>query len=96
VPPGHGLTRFEGYPKHPRSAERRETAFVEQLGALEAGTYMFVDHPAVESPELRATGHEGYEDVLEDRTTCLSVLVSEGVKAAVSTNAIELIGYRDL
>ena len=96
VPPGHGLARFEGYPKHPRSAERREAAFIEQLGTLKAGTYMFVDHPAVESAELRATGHKGYEDVLEDRTTCLSVLVSEGVKAAVSSNGIELIGYRDL
>lgn len=96
VPPGRALMRFEGYPKHPRSTERREVAFVEQLGALKAGTYMFVDHPAVESAELRHTGHKGYEDVLEDRTTCLSVLVSEAVKAAVSSNAIELIGYRDL
>lgn len=96
VPPGHRLARFEGYPKHPRGAKRREAVFVEQLSALKAGTHMFVDHPAVESAELRATGHKGYEDVLEDRTTCLSVLVSEQVKSAVSSNAIELIGYRDL
>ena len=96
VPPEHGISRFEGYPKHPRSAERRVAAFVEQLGALNAGTYMFIDHPAVESPELRSTGHQGYEDVLEDRTTCLAALVSEEVKAAVAARGIELIGYRDL
>lgn len=96
VPFGRGPDRFAGYPKHPRDAKHRAKAFVEQLGTLKAGTYLFVDHPAVESAELRATGHHGYEDVLEDRTSCLAALVSGDVKAAVSALDVELIGYRDL
>lgn len=93
---GHGLPRIEGYPKFPRDTGRRVEAFMQQLNELDAGTYIFIDHPAVASSELRATGHDGYEDVADDRVTCLETLTSAAVREHIDQLGIELISYRDL
>ncbi|MEL6607403.1 MAG: ChbG/HpnK family deacetylase [Pseudomonadota bacterium] len=93
---GHGLSRIEGYPKVPRDTGRRVEAFVQQLNELHSGTYIFIDHPAVMSSELRAMGHNGYEDVADDRVTCLETLTSAEVRECIDQLGIELISYRDL
>lgn len=93
---GDGLTRIEGYPKAPRDTAYRIESFVRQLADLEAGTYIFIDHPAVASPELSATGHQGYEDVASDRISCLGTLMSSAVQERVEELGIELISYRQL
>lgn len=93
---GHGLPRIDGYPKFPREKDSRVIDFLNQLEELDAGTFIFIDHPAVASPELSATGHAGYDDVAEDRVTCLEVLTSHAVRERVEQLGIELIGYRDL
>lgn len=93
---GYGLPRIDGYPKFPRYTERRVEAFARQLDELEAGTYIFIDHPAVSSPELSATGHDGYEDVAEDRVTCLETLISPLIRDRIDQLGIELISYREL
>lgn len=95
-PLGHGLQRIKGYAKYPLDARHRISAFIDCLKGLTAGTYIFVDHPAVENAELRDTGHVGYEDVLEDRTGCLQTLISEELRREISALNIELIGYKDL
>lgn len=93
---GYGLPRIEGYPKLPRETGQRIEAFVRQLEALGPGTYIFIDHPAATSQELRAMGHDGYEDVETDRVTCLETLTSAAVLERVDQLGIELISYRDL
>ncbi|MEN0002031.1 MAG: hypothetical protein AAF940_14210, partial [Pseudomonadota bacterium] len=90
------LERIAGYPPFPRDAAQRTAAFIEQLSALKAGTYIFIDHPAVASPELSATGHAGYEDVSADRMSCLETLTSDALMAHVKALDIQLITYRDL
>ena len=87
---------MEGYPKSPRDTARRTAAFIEQLSSLQSGTYIFIDHPAVGSAELDATGHPGYEDVALDRTTCLETLTSSALKEHIDELGVELISYRDL
>ncbi|MEM1066788.1 MAG: ChbG/HpnK family deacetylase [Pseudomonadota bacterium] len=93
---GHGLPRIEGYPKLPRDGALRAAELARHLAALEPGTYILIDHPAVLSPELLATGHEGYRDVAADRTSCLMALTSETALRAISDHGVELISYRDL
>lgn len=95
-PLGHGLQRIEGYPKYPLDTRHRTSAFVDSLKELTTGTYIFIDHPAVENAELRDTGHSGYDDVLEDRTGCLQTLICEELRREISALNIELIGYKDL
>ncbi|MEO1026472.1 MAG: ChbG/HpnK family deacetylase [Pseudomonadota bacterium] len=93
---GHGLPRIEGYPKFPRDTDQRIEAFTQQLEELEAGTYIFIDHPAVASPELDAAGHDGYEDVAEDRVTCFETLTSPVLRERIEQLGIALISYRDV
>ena len=91
-----GLPRIDGYPKFPRNEETRISAFTSELAELSSGTYIFIDHPAVESAELRETGHCGYEDVQQDRLTCLQTLTSDVLRKQVERLGIELISYRDI
>lgn len=95
-PFGHSLPRIEGYPKFPRDTKKRIEAFAEQLNELEAGTYIFIDHPSVASQELSAIGHDGYEDVAQDRVTCLETLTSPALRKRIEQLGIALISYRDV
>lgn len=46
--------------KHVTSAEKLES-FLKMLETLEAGkTYLFVEHPGYDTPELRAIHHIGF------------------------------------
>ncbi|MEM9341716.1 MAG: ChbG/HpnK family deacetylase [Pseudomonadota bacterium] len=93
---GHGLPRIEGYPKVPRDTAARTSAFIQQIADLPEGTHIFIDHPAVDSAELRATGHAGYEDVAADRVSCLETLTSPDLQRQIERLGIELISYKDL
>ncbi|MEM7488760.1 MAG: ChbG/HpnK family deacetylase [Pseudomonadota bacterium] len=93
---GNGLPRIDGYPKFPKDTDQRIEAFARQLDELEVGTYIFIDHPAVASPELGATGHDGYEDVAEDRVSCLETLTSPMLRERIDQLGIALISYREL
>jgi len=90
-----GLKRFAGWGKE-QTADGRIRAFVENLEELTPGTYLFVEHPAVKSPELETVGHRGYEDVAEDKEAVRQVFTSEAVKAKIRNLGIKLISYKDL
>ena len=50
------------------TAEEKIQSFIKMLESLKAGeTYIFVDRPGLDSPELRAIYHIGYENVAADR-----------------------------
>jgi chitin disaccharide deacetylase len=66
------------------------------LEALSAGTSLFVDHAALDTPEMRATGHVGYEAVAADRRGVTDAWTSPAVREIVKRRGIELIGYKDL
>ena len=79
------------------SPEERETKFIETLGKLEKGkTYIYIEHPAEDSKEMRAIFHKGYENVAEDRQAVLDMFTSPVVKKAVEENGIELVSYGDV
>ena len=86
--------RYDG-PSETR--EQKIESFVRMLGKLEPGkTYLFVDHPGLDTPELRAIHHIGYEDVAIDRQGVTDTWTSEEVKDAIRKFGIELISYKDL
>ena len=93
---GHGLARFQPYPPHPRGGAARAQAFVDALAGLPPGTHIVIDHPAVRSRALEATGHPGYEDVAADREGCLAAWTDPAVQAEIAAQGIALIGYGDL
>lgn len=86
--------RYEG--PHETSAEKK-VAFMKMLRKLEGGkTYMFVEHPGLDTPELRAISHIGYEAVAVDRQGVTDMWTEPEVKALVRELGIELISYGDL
>ena len=81
---------------HGTSAEKIE-GFLGMLDTLESGrTYLFVDHPGLDSPELRAIHHIGYEQVAVDRQGVTDTFTSPRVRERIRQRGIELIGYRDV
>jgi chitin disaccharide deacetylase len=79
------------------SAEEKIQSFIKMLESLKPGeTYMFVDHPGLDSPELRAIHHIGYENVAADRHGVTTAWTDPKVKETIKKLGIQLISYADL
>jgi len=79
-----------------KSGEEKENELVQALKDIGPGTWIIVEHPAVDSPESRSLRHIGYENVGEDRAGVLRALTSPRVKDVVKERRIKLISYKDL
>lgn len=94
-----GKMRTERFPlaQKGETLEERIANFIEGLNKLQPGnTYLFVEHPAVASPEMEAVGHPGYENVNEDRDLVRKMFTSDAVKKTIEERNIRLISYTDL
>jgi hypothetical protein len=70
---------------------------MKMLESLVAGqTYLFVDHPGLDTPEMRAIHHIGYENVATDRQGVTDTWTNPRVREFIQAKRIQLIGYRDL
>lgn len=79
------------------TSEEKIQSFIKMLDGLKAGeTYMFVEHPGIDTPELRAVSHIGYENVAVDRQGVTDVFTDKRVKDAIKKKGIQLISYADL
>lgn len=85
--------RWQGPKETPAQKIDTLTRLLEDLGP---GTWLFVDHPALDGAEMRAIHHVGYEDVAVDRQGVVEAWTSPRVKDVVARRGIELISYRDL
>lgn len=90
-----GLQRFQGWERDV-PMEQRIDKFCENLEKLTPGKYLFVEHPAVASDEMKTVGHVGYENVAEDREWVTRIFTSEKVKQIIQNKGIKLISYKDL
>jgi predicted glycoside hydrolase/deacetylase ChbG (UPF0249 family) len=92
----HGVKYFPMTEKG-ETLEERTGNFIAALNKLEAGkTYLYVEHPAVATPEMEAVGHSGYSDVNKDRDLVTKVYTSEEVEKVIRDRGIRLISYADL
>ena len=94
-----GETKLERFPlaEKGESLDERIGNFIGGLNKLEPGhTYLFVEHPAVASPEMEAVGHPGYDNVNEDRDLVRRMFTSDSVKKVIQERHIRLISYADL
>ena len=86
-----------GYVGAHATSEEKLQSFMKMLESLEAGkTYIFVDHPGLDTPEVQAIHHIGYENVAADRQGVTDVWTNPSVKELIKTKGIQLIGYNDL
>jgi predicted glycoside hydrolase/deacetylase ChbG (UPF0249 family) len=86
-----------GYDGPSATHEEKLKRFIGMLESLKPGeTYMFVDHPALDGPEMRAIYHIGYENVAADRQGVTDIFTSDQVKEVIRRRQIRLISYADL
>lgn len=79
-----------------KTAEEKIAALVKICETLTPGDWLLVDHPGLDTPEMRAIGHQGYWDVAQDRDGVTQAFTSSKVKEAILRRGIQLIGYKDL
>ncbi|MGB2808206.1 MAG: ChbG/HpnK family deacetylase [Sedimentisphaerales bacterium] len=77
------------------SVDEKVDAMVNILENLDAGTWIYVEHPGLDTPEMKNIGHIGYWNVGTDREAVTRVFTSEKVKAVIKKRGIELISYAD-
>ena len=91
----NNLQRFPGWGRDAKPEERIDK-FCENLEKLTPGKYLFVEHPAKDSEEMKTVGHKGYENVGLVREWVTRVFTSEKVKQTIQKKGIKLISYADL
>ena len=91
----YGVKGFSGY-RGAKTRQERMQKFIESLESLKPGTYLFVEHPGLDTAEMRAIGHKGYYDVAVDRDAVTEIFVSEKIKKKIEQLGIELISYADM
>ncbi|MCF8224865.1 MAG: ChbG/HpnK family deacetylase [Bacteroidales bacterium] len=79
------------------SLDERIDSFIAGLRKLKPGNiYLFVEHPALDSPEMETIGHEGYYSVGKDRQMVTDMFTSDRVIDVLNELGIELISYAGL
>lgn len=76
------------------SASVKADKLAAKLETLGPGTWLMVDHAAMDTPEMRAVWHPGYEYVAQDRSAVLAAWTSGKVMDAIKRRGIELVNYR--
>jgi predicted glycoside hydrolase/deacetylase ChbG (UPF0249 family) len=90
-PPG---VRFAGAMGGPNATpQQKEAALVKVVERLSAGLWLLVEHPGMDTPEMQAIGHLGYENVAADRQGVTEAFTSEKVKAAIARRGVQLVSY---
>jgi predicted glycoside hydrolase/deacetylase ChbG (UPF0249 family) len=88
-----GGVRYAG-PK--QTAEEKVQSMIKALEELGPGTWVFVDHPGLDTPEMRAIGHKGYGEVAVDRQGVTTAWTDKRVREIVHSRNIKLVSYCDL
>lgn len=91
----YGVQRFRGF-GDARKGEEMITNLLESLEKLGPGTWLFVEHPGYDTPEMQAIGHDGYYDVAENRNWVTKAWTDPRVKEVIERRGIQLISYADL
>lgn len=95
-PDDFGVKRVS-YSGPKETSEQKVQSLIKMLDELKPGeTYMFVDHPGIDTPELRAIYHIGYENVAIDRQGVTDAWTDQRVKDAIKLKGVKLISYAEL
>jgi predicted glycoside hydrolase/deacetylase ChbG (UPF0249 family) len=94
----HGFERFGGFGENSTllTPAEKVTALRHNLETLTPGKWIFVDHPAYDTPETRAIHHLGYEQVAQDRQGVTAAWTDPHVLEIVSRRDIRLVSYADV
>ncbi len=78
------------------TAEQREATLVKALEGLGPGTWIAIEHPGLDTPEMQAMGHKGYWEVASHRDGVTKSFTSPKVKEVIQRRGIQLVSYHDM
>jgi hypothetical protein len=97
IDPGdYGVQYMALWDKNDTTASQRIKITIDKLNHLKPGKYLFIDHPGLDTPEMRAIWHTGYYNVAADRDAVTRVFTSPEVMTVIKQRNIRLISYADL
>lgn len=89
--------QFVGFVGAHTTLDEKLTSFEKMLGSLEAGkTYVFVEHPGLDTPEVRGIYHIGYENVATDRQGVTDLWTHPRIRQFITQKGIQLISYSQI
>lgn len=91
-----GLQGVRGFGANKSGAKEKTAALVKVLEELGPGTWLLVEHPGLDTEEMRSMGHKGYWNVGAHRDAVTKAFTSEKVKKTIRKRKIKLISYSDL
>jgi predicted glycoside hydrolase/deacetylase ChbG (UPF0249 family) len=91
-----GVQYTGGWGSNSDAPEQRAAALAEKLRQLEPGTWIIVEHPGLDTPEMRALGHPGSSNIAQARWGVTRAYTSPEVKQIIKDRGIQLITYTDL
>jgi chitin disaccharide deacetylase len=74
----------------------RVSAMIELIERLGPGLWLLVEHPRMDTPEMRGIVNQGYKNVAEDRSNVPYAFTSDQVQAAIKERGIKLVSYSDV
>ncbi|MBI5010270.1 MAG: polysaccharide deacetylase family protein [Bacteroidia bacterium] len=96
IEPGKlGYKHISLWKREDTTPEQRIASAVKIIRDLKPGKYFFIEHPGLDTPEMRAIWHTGYENVAADRDAVTKVFTSSEVKKAVNEKGIKLVSYKE-
>jgi len=86
---------FNGLPRLMESSGDLRQDFLARLRAAPDGTYVFVTHPGLDAPDMRAMGHAGLEpgQVARERAAETALLVEPTLKDELRHLDVEVVRY---
>jgi len=90
-----GVKHAPGMGGSKANPQDKETILAQTLEKLAPGTWLLVEHPGLDVPEMQALCHKGYESVARDRAGVTQAFTSEKVKQVIRARGIRLISYAD-
>ncbi len=95
-PGSKGFQYIPWWSRNDTTAEQRIKATLTTFNNLKPGKYFFIEHPGLNTPEMHAIGHKGYEWVAADRDAVTKVYTSDKVKELIKSKGIKLVSYNDI
>lgn len=96
INPGEtGYKHLDLWNNEDTTATQRIRSAVAALENLKPGRYFFVEHPGMNTTEMQAIWHKGYENVASDRDAVTKVFTSREVMEMIRSRNIKLVSYKE-
>ena len=91
-----GVSEILGWRSAVKTMEQTASDLAAAILRLQPGTHLLIEHPGVDTEEMRAMGHRGRETEFLTRACATYALTSGKVRQAVKDRDVTLINHLDL